>query len=48
MIFSTCSRTSVTRTLKGNEKQFKLARSRVIGIDCKIQFAMLNLIDTDF
>ena len=46
--FSTYSRTPVTRTLKGNEKQFKLARFRVIGIDCKIQFAMLNLIDTDF
>ena len=49
MIFSTYSRTPVTRTLRGNEKrQFKLARFRVIGIDCKIQFAMLNLIDTDF
>ena len=46
--FSTYSRTPVTRTLKGNEKQFKLARFRVIGIDCKIQFAMLNLIDTNF
>ena len=48
MIFYTFSRTPVTRTLKGNEKQFKLARFRVIGIDCKIQFPMLNLIDTDF
>ena len=49
MIFSTQSRTPVTRTLRGNEKrQFTLARFRVIGIDCKIQFAMLNLIDTDF
>ena len=37
------SRTPVTRTLKGNEKQFELqlelARVRVIGVDCKIQFA---------
>jgi len=49
MIFSTFSGTPVTRTLKGNEKQFKLARFRVIGIDLgKIQFAMLNFIDTDF
>ena len=27
------SRTPVTRTLKGNEKQFELARFRVIGVD---------------
>ena len=46
--FSWYRRTTVTRTLKGNEKQFKLARFRVIGIDCKIQFATLNLIDTNF
>ena len=27
------SRTPVTRTLKGNEKQFELAGVRVIGVD---------------
>ena len=32
----------VTRTLKGNKKQFKLAGDRVIGVDRKIQFAMLK------
>ena len=40
------SRTPVTRTMKGNEKQFELqlelARVRVIGAECKIQFAMFN------
>ena len=29
------SRTLVTRTLKGNVKQFKVARARVIGVDWK-------------
>ena len=29
------SRTLVTRTLKGNEKQFEVARVRVIGVDWK-------------
>ena len=35
------SRNLVTRTLKGNKKQFELARVRVIGVDWIIQFAML-------
>ena len=38
------SRTPVTRTLKGNEKQSKLARVQVIGVDWKIQFATLQLL----
>ena len=29
------SRTPVAWTLKGNEKQFELARARVIGVDWK-------------
>ena len=29
------SRTLVTRTLKGNVKQFEVARARVIGVDWK-------------
>ena len=33
------SRAPVTRTLKGNEKQFELAGVWVIGVDRKIQFA---------
>ena len=32
------SRTPVTRTLKGNEKQFELAEVRVIGVDCLLIF----------
>ena len=32
----------VTRTLKGNKKQFELVVVRVIGVDRKIQFAMLK------
>ena len=41
------SRTAVTRTLKakGNEKEFKLARTArvgVIGVDCFIQFSLLK------
>ena len=35
------SRTPVTRTLKGSEKQFELAGGRVIGVDWIIQFAVL-------
>ena len=39
------SKTPVTRSLKGNEKQFELqlglARVRVIRVDCEIQFANL-------
>ena len=38
------SRTPVTRTLKGNEKQVELARVQVIGVDWKIQFATLQLL----
>ena len=34
---------TVTRTLKGNEKQFELARIRVNGFDCKTQFAILKI-----
>ena len=34
------SRTPVTRILKGNEKQFELARVRVIGVDLKNLVAM--------
>ena len=30
------SRTTVPRTLKGNEKQFELAEVRVVGVDRKI------------
>ena len=37
------SRTPVTRTLKGNQKQFELARVWVTGVDCKIQFARLKI-----
>ena len=40
------SRIQVTRILKGNEKQqkkFELARFLVIGVDLKIQFAMLKM-----
>ena len=41
------TRTPLTRTLKGNEKQFELARVRVIGVDWKKknkkQFAVLQL-----
>ena len=41
------SRTAVTRTLKakGNEKEFKLARTArvgVIGVDCFMQFSLLK------
>ena len=36
------SRTLVTWTLKGNEKQLELARVRVIGVDWKIQYAILK------
>ena len=42
------SRTPVTQTLKGNKKQFELARVRVVGVDCKIQFAMLTIDSSDF
>ena len=41
--YSKYSRTPTTRTLKGNEKQFELARVRVIGVDWKIQYAMLEI-----
>ena len=41
--YSKNSRIPVTRTLRGNEKQFELARVRVIGIDWKIQYAMLEI-----
>ena len=41
--YSMYSRTPITRTLKGNEKQFELARIRVIGVDWKIQYAMLEI-----
>ena len=35
--FGQCySRTGVTRTLKGNEKQFELARDRIIGINSSV------------
>ena len=36
------SRTPVTSTLKGNKKQLELAGVQVIGVHCKIQFAMLK------
>ena len=43
------SRTPVTSTLKGNKKQLELAGVQVIGVHCKIQFAMLKKsIVTDF
>ena len=45
-IHSMYSRIPVTRILKGNEKQqekFELARFLVIGVDLKIQFAMLKM-----
>ena len=38
------SRTPVTRTLKGNEKEFEFARVGVIGVDC---FIKLSLLKTD-
>ena len=43
----------VTRTLKGNENQFDLQLELLLGfelsgVECKIQFAMLKLIVTDF
>ena len=38
------SRTPVTRTQKGNENQFReLATIQVIGVDWKIQYAMLEI-----
>ena len=37
------SRTLVTPTRKGNEKQFELARVRVIEVNWQIQFAMLKI-----
>ena len=40
-LLCTYSRTPVTQTLKGNEKQFELVRVRVIGVDYQIQFAIL-------
>ena len=42
------SRTPVTQTLKGNKKQFELAMVQVVGVDCKIQFAMLTIDSSDF
>ena len=33
---------AVTRTLKGNEKEFELAPVGVIGVDCFIQFSLLK------
>ena len=36
-------RTPVTRTLKGNEEQFELARVWVMWVDGKSQFAMLKI-----
>ena len=42
-IISVYSRTPVSRTLKGNKKQFELAEVRVIGTDCKIQLALLKI-----
>ena len=36
------SRTPVTPTLKGNKKQLELTGVQVIGVDCKIQFAILK------
>ena len=41
--YSENNRIPVTRTLRGNEKQFELARVRVIGVDWKIQYAMLEI-----
>ena len=41
--YSKYNRTPISRTLKGNEKQFELARVRVIGVDWKIQYAMLEI-----
>ena len=35
----TYSRTPVTQTLKGDEKRFKLAGVRVIGVDQKFNFS---------
>ena len=40
---SVYSGTPGTRTVKGNEEQFELARIRVDGVDCKIQFAVSNI-----
>ena len=38
------SRNPVTRTQKGNENQFReLATIQVIGVDWKIQYAMLEI-----
>lgn len=36
------SKTPVTRALRGNEKEFELARVGVIGVDCFIQFSLLK------
>ena len=41
--YSKNSRIPVTRTLRGNEKQFELVRVRGIGVDWKIQYAMLEI-----
>lgn len=35
-------KTPVTRALRGNEKEFELARVGVIGVDCFIQFSLLK------
>ena len=40
--------TPITRTLKGNKKQFELVRVQVVGVDCKIRFAMLTIGSSDF
>ena len=42
-LFWIYSRTPVTQTLKGNEKQFELARVRVTKRDCKIQFLVIKI-----